>query len=375
MWKNRLTYTLVASVLLAFIYLQEHPMTYMAFYAVLIMPILSYSVAVLSKNYLSITQKLKSDFIMKEQKTDYIIDISNRSFLPCSFAQISLEACEVGLKLSSKNHYFSLHPYKHHEIICSIQGIYRGVYQVGIKDFIYYDFLGLFQFKILPNEPLSLTITPRIVALSNFTLNPAVGDDSATKNFIKGEDYTNIAELRAFQPTDSYRQIHWKATAKKGELISKNFHDEEQHAVSILVDNSRMSRSLPTALKKEDQMMEMVVSAMSYCHRLGYPILMQAIGVTVDEPVVDFTQLYQEASKLLFNESRGFNALLENYLNLGKEHVNLIIFVNLVSRAFFINLRSLILSGHHVTIFLFRDVGDDAVVALNKMDVAVRFID
>ena len=375
MLKNRLTYAMVAFVLFLFIYLQEHRMTYMAFYAVLIMPILSYSIGLFSKRYFSIDQMLSNDIISKAQKTVYTVTIRNRSFLPCSFARIRLEACAIGLDTSSRERYFSLLPYKNYAFDFQINGIYRGEYAVGIKDITCYDFLGLFQFKLPVSELLTLTITPRIISISDLSLDSAVQDAADSRNYIQGEDYSNIAELREFQPTDSYRQIHWKASAKKGELISKNFHEEERHAAAFFVDNSRISRHLSAALEKEDRMMERVVSVMSYCHRAGYPISLEAIGVKRVDFTIDFTRLYQEASKIPFRGSSGFNVLLNDYLNSGQVPMNLFVFISVVNDALLVVIMSLVIAGNHMTIFLFKHVGDHMIRKLRMMDVDLVFID
>jgi len=351
-------------------------MTYMAFYAVLIMPVLSYSIGLFSKRYFSISEKLSADFITKGERTVYRIMTRNRSFLPCSFARIRLEACEFGLGIESRERYFSLLPYKNQEFIFQINGIYRGEYTIGIKDITFYDFLGLFQFKLSPDDWHTLMITPQVVPISDLSLDSAADEAATSRNYIQGEDYSNMAELRAFQPTDSYRQIHWKASAKKGELISKNFHEEERHAATFFIDNVRISEDLQVALKKEDQMMEMVVSTMSYCHRAGYPTSMQALGVKRVDFTTDFTRLYQEASKLSFRGSSDFNVLLNNYLISEQVPMNLFVFASVINDVLFTIMQSLVFVGNHVTIFLFKkEVDENMINKLKTLDVNIIFID
>jgi len=375
MLKNRLTYALVAVVLFLFIYLQEHRMTYMAFYAVLIIPLLSFGIAVFSKRYFSISEKLTHNFITKGEGTVYQVTTRNRSFLPCSFARIRLEACEVGLDIASRERYFSLLPYKDQEFIFPINSIYRGEYMIGIKDITFYDFLGLFKFKLTPSELQTLMITPRIISISDLSLDSATDDAATSKNYLQGEDYTNIAELRTFQPTDSYRQIHWKASAKKGELISKNFHEEERHAATFFVDNIRISKDLQDALKKEDQIMEMIVSAMSYCHRAGYPVSMQALREERVDFTTDFSRLYQATSKLPFWGSSDFNLLLDKYLKSEQVPMNLFVFPSVVNDVLLGILQSLVFVGNHITIFLFEDEDDDMISKLKFLDVNIIVID
>ncbi|MBE9503784.1 MAG: DUF58 domain-containing protein [Proteobacteria bacterium] len=48
-------------------------------------------------------------------------------------------------------------------------------------------------------------------------------------------------KLREYIPGDSYDQIHWKATAKRGQPVSKVFQIERTQEVYVIVDASRLS--------------------------------------------------------------------------------------------------------------------------------------
>jgi len=55
-------------------------------------------------------------------------------------------------------------------------------------------------------------------------------------------------KLRQYQPGDSLGDIHWKATAKRGQLITKEFQIERTQEVYLLLDSSRLSgRPVPSA--------------------------------------------------------------------------------------------------------------------------------
>jgi len=48
-------------------------------------------------------------------------------------------------------------------------------------------------------------------------------------------------KLREYVPGDSYSEIHWKATAKRGRPITKAFQVEKTQEVYLVLDNSRLS--------------------------------------------------------------------------------------------------------------------------------------
>ena len=51
-------------------------------------------------------------------------------------------------------------------------------------------------------------------------------------------------KLRQYQPGDPLGDIHWRATAKRGQLITKEFQIEKTQEIYLLMDRSRLSGSL-----------------------------------------------------------------------------------------------------------------------------------
>jgi uncharacterized protein (DUF58 family) len=60
----------------------------------------------------------------------------------------------------------------------------------------------------------------------------------------KGRDFE---KLREYVPGDSYDEIHWKATARRGRPITKVFQIERTQEVYVIVDASRLSARAPQA--------------------------------------------------------------------------------------------------------------------------------
>ncbi|MDY6791713.1 MAG: DUF58 domain-containing protein [Thermodesulfobacteriota bacterium] len=73
--------------------------------------------------------------------------------------------------------------------------------------------------------------------LSAFFLNKGLGVHSQ-RQVGKGRDFE---QLREYIPGDSYEDIHWKATAKRGQPITKVFQLERTRMVYVIIDASRLS--------------------------------------------------------------------------------------------------------------------------------------
>lgn len=64
----------------------------------------------------------------------------------------------------------------------------------------------------------------------------------AQRQIGQGRDFE---KLREYIPGDSYDEIHWKATAKRGRPVTKIFQIERTHEVYVIVDSSRLSGRRP----------------------------------------------------------------------------------------------------------------------------------
>src|SRR5204863_1117351 len=60
----------------------------------------------------------------------------------------------------------------------------------------------------------------------------------AQRQIGKGRDFE---KLREYIPGDSYDEVHWKATAKRGRPVTKIFQIERTQEVYVIIDASRLS--------------------------------------------------------------------------------------------------------------------------------------
>jgi len=357
-------------------------MTYAAFYAALILPVISFIVAWLSRSKIDISEKLSQSFVTKKEVVEYKVKIQNRGFLPCFFACLYFDLHEIGLEADATEEYFSIKPFGSYEAIVQVCGKYRGLYDVGIENAVIYDFLGIFKFKLNYTKRLRLTIAPQIIKIPELQLDAMEEGETTVKRYIQGKDYSMISELREYQPTDTYKQIHWKATAKRNELISKDPQEIEQLATIFLVNNKRLQKTLEEALEREDKLMDIVVSAMSNCHHLGHRMALQTmqpqktstISTRYPDFKTDFTRLYHQASILPFGDFGDFNLLLNECLSFGDILENVFIFTQDVDENLISSLQTFKLIESKITLFLFGAVTKDTIRKLESLEIrCLRF--
>lgn len=109
----------------------------------------------------------------------------------------------------------------------------RGFYQLGPVRLRLGDGLGLAQGERVIGSPIRLTVYPRIVPIESLSLALGLPFGPVRTRERAFEDPANPSEIRPYRPGDNPRQIHWKTTARRGELMLREY--ELNAAASLLI--------------------------------------------------------------------------------------------------------------------------------------------
>jgi len=202
------------------------------------------------------------------------------------------------------------------------------------------------------------------------------------RDFTQQEDYALISDLRKYQPTDGYKRIHWKVSAKKNELVSKNFQSTKRNTAALIIDNSKIYDGglalfdIDGALALEDAMMEAYVSVLAQCARRGQVCNLFYLGNEVSgNYTAEFEDLYDASCSIKFGEyeSAYFNEYITNFSLMQVDTDNLILFVKEISSIVFNAASVLRMYGNNVIVFYFRQGRSrdqqERIDRLHEMDV------
>lgn len=122
-----------------------------------------------------------------------------------------------------------------------------GQEQIRIERIDCYDILGLCRRMVhLPQEQ-SVLVYPEPLEIQVDTQKLTQGMQSGEQicSNQKGNDATEIFELRKYQPGDDVRQIHWKLSEKMSELLVKEGSDPSHNSTVLLFDAGRIQEEKP----------------------------------------------------------------------------------------------------------------------------------
>lgn len=203
---------------------------------------------------------------------DVTLVVENRKLLPLPWLQIDdefpddLPVLGVHLDPSGKTdrarlrNTLALWAFQRVRRRARVGAVVRGAYTFGPMTVRVTDPFGILVQEGRCNATKSLLVYPLIAPIERFGLDARAlfGERSTPQRLL--EDPLRIGGVRAYEPGDEPRRIHWKATARTGTLQSKIYEPSSRHTVAIAVDVRTFRNALFGSMP---ELVELAVSAAS----------------------------------------------------------------------------------------------------------------
>ena len=133
-----------------------------------------------------------------------------------------------------------LPPFGRHVEELPLPDLARGAYVIGPVTYEKIDPVGLVSRRLDAGTTHELLVSPRVTDLSVFAGGLVNDLDGATSQQLTMSDLAFHA-LREYVPGDDLRHVHWRSSAKAGQLLVRQYHETRRGHVTVLVDRSRTS--------------------------------------------------------------------------------------------------------------------------------------
>lgn len=87
---------------------------------------------------------------------------------------------------------------------------------------------------------------------------------------------TDFYGVREFQAGDPLRHVHWKSTARRGELVVREFEEEASMPVLVLIDNRHITGTTMREDSPLDIQARLAASIAGYAQLRGHPVTLAA---------------------------------------------------------------------------------------------------
>lgn len=155
----------------------------------------------------------------------------------------------------------SLLPHQKKDAELELYCKFRGTYPIGVKSVSVTDFFGLFTVTYPMMSQVRLTARPRILTLAQ--LQSRLEKRDPKKNRPSAANLQELLgyELRKYIAGDSLRHIHWKNSARAGELLVRKQAPQELYELVIVMDCIRCNgRTEIERMQREDNIIETAVA-------------------------------------------------------------------------------------------------------------------
>jgi uncharacterized protein (DUF58 family) len=190
-----------------------------------------------------------------DEKIEMVLDIENRKLLPISWLRIQDDwdravSPEDEEQLAPSHiqergyltNVFSLRWYEKISRSYTLHLKNRGIYSVGPARLDSGDLFGIFEKSGQVGPTQYLTIFPTLLPFSKFEF-PAedpFGDRRSRRRLF--EDPNRPMGVREYRPEDSFRRIHWPATARTGQLHVKVYQPTTGQVMVVCMNVSTFAR-------------------------------------------------------------------------------------------------------------------------------------
>lgn len=300
---KKILYVLFLIGSIALVSLYGGNISYLLFYFALFLPalVLGYSVYVYVR--FKIGQEMERT-VVKGSKIPYTLMLANEDVLPFTNLalhfytdKVSVEECRIPEEESCGEQDIDrlcLFPGQRLRLDTKMYCKYRGTYEAGVRSVSVTDFLGLFTITYPVQEPRRVTVLPRILPFER--LAAGLRKQDPKNNLFSASKRQSLPdfELRPYRPGDPPKYIHWKNSARAGELLVRKQMPEELTETVVIMDLSPVAGSGEERLQGEDKIVEAAVCFVHHYYQKRLPVK------------VVFRE--EEQVELLINSTYGFDA-------------------------------------------------------------------
>ncbi len=254
----------------------------------------------------------------------------------------------------------------------------------GVDSYIVSDVFGFFKREHEPPlDGMELLVLP--VPFDVEPLTFAAGDMGVETMKRAMEDPSSPADIRAWQQGDPLKRIHWKASARKRELMVRQFEEPELPDALVLLDTSApyLTEGLPEEKRPylKDALLETAASVVACQIRQDNNVRLPLVG---DRPMeyssrMGLPVLLEELARCTFNETEQFERVLMMQLGELRKTGAVVIITSRLSSALVELIVRMKRMGPNVRLYLVTYDPDEAKVApligrMQQAGIEVNFV-
>ena len=294
-----------------FAYLEGGDLPYAIFYTLIIPFIVSFIIIYINSKNIDVKFKTEKNTFIRKEQGEITEILNNKGYMPIPYVHYTNNSIKE-LDSNYKGFLFSLSPAAAKWNKSRIKFIKRGRYNIGNISFEFRDFFNIVKYKKDINKNMLVYVYPPIYKITE--LNSG-GRDIYKENYSidsRNSDIHKYKDIRKYQMGESLKKIHWKVTAKKGELYSKNNDNVSVNDVLLILDMNIKNNYMDASKDMEEELVSYFLSVVNYFINEGIRVHV-LISNEKDQDIVlrDMVDFEQLLDYFLDNKSRGTKNIID----------------------------------------------------------------
>lgn len=337
-----------------FAYFEGGYFPYVIFYSFFIPSILSFIVLAIQYRNVNIDVKFDRDIINRKEEVRLTHIIRNYNILPISYVELKNKIL-YSLEPLYNGEVFNMKIDENKRTNRTVKFLYRGIYDFGDINLTFKDYLYIFTLNKKMRKNFKVRVYPRIQDICNlsFPAEEFVKSISNNKGLMQ-EDYS-VADIRKYVIGDSLKKIHWKLSAKYGELYVKKFDAFQGEEYNIFLNMNKEDYFTEGGKEKEEELIEGCISIINFVLNNN---IKSGIHIHNNENMSMYINTKEDFASLmeyfLLHESKGeekFSSFLIDNLKKVRNNNTIIIFTPKVNEEIRETLLAIDKSGYKIKLF------------------------
>lgn len=295
--------------------------SYALFYVAVFVPIISFLYTLYVYVRFKIYQSLDTHIVVKGDWNNYSFTIGNEDFITFRNVKVNFLYDKSTIKKTDETVEYSLLPGESEHLKTQIRCNYRGEYFIGVDSIEVSDFLYLFKITYPIKSKLKVLVLPRVLKLEQLGIAPAF-IDSKNPVFISNTVEEELdTEVRRYNPGDSKKRVHWKASAKAGELLSRKYYRKPKAEAVLFMDLEKINSDELSIVITEDKIIESILAVANHYALKNMPsTIIYDMDKIMQIPIYsrgDFNAFYRHCVNIRFDAKNSVAELVAKRLQRG----------------------------------------------------------
>ncbi len=230
-------YLLLLAAALLFTQALANVASYICFLFLLLMPPVSLLYTLSAKSALTVHMVSDSCTVEKGELCTYEFYIDNHFIFAYPFikAKISLPQSD-SVRCADRTVCLAVSPLSQYRVRNTVSFRFRGTYEIGVRCFYVYDFLGLFCVRVEAENLQTVSVMPRRLQFGNLSTDAVADSAKRTVKSPISYDKLEVSDIREYRSGDALKSIHWKLSSKSEDFIVREYNTGTADVTYVFCD-------------------------------------------------------------------------------------------------------------------------------------------